>query len=189
MDGWALLGERDPSSDFTFPGFRVGDLVREPRGRTRRAPPATIPTSRSTTTASVVSLSTHDAGRRDREGRGARRRRSTASPSRTASSRRGRAVRTVELRVLEGPNLYFPRPAVKLTLDVAGGSGSATRRSSGSRARPWASQRSIPARAESDQRLARDRAVAVQLTRRIAAEPPAPGGSACAGGRVPSSGT
>ena len=24
----------------------------------------------------------------------------------------------VELRVLEGPNLYFPRPAVKLTLDV-----------------------------------------------------------------------
>ena len=29
-------------------------------------------------------------------------------------------VRTVELRVLEGPNLYFPRPAVKLTLDVAG---------------------------------------------------------------------
>ncbi|MGA8208655.1 MAG: Mur ligase, partial [Nocardioidaceae bacterium] len=24
----------------------------------------------------------------------------------------------VELRVLEGPNLYFPRPAVKLTLDL-----------------------------------------------------------------------
>jgi cyanophycin synthetase len=24
----------------------------------------------------------------------------------------------VELRVLEGPNLYFPRPAIKLTLDV-----------------------------------------------------------------------
>ena len=25
----------------------------------------------------------------------------------------------VELRVLEGPNLYFPRAAVKLTLDVS----------------------------------------------------------------------
>jgi cyanophycin synthetase len=30
------------------------------------------------------------------------------------------AVELVELRVLEGPNLYFPRPAVKLTLAVAG---------------------------------------------------------------------
>ncbi len=29
------------------------------------------------------------------------------------------SVRLVELRVLEGPNLYFPRPAVKLTLDVS----------------------------------------------------------------------
>ena len=29
-------------------------------------------------------------------------------------------VRTVELRVLEGPNLYFPRPAIKLTLEVPG---------------------------------------------------------------------
>ncbi|HJS26665.1 MAG TPA: hypothetical protein VJ913_06025, partial [Actinomycetota bacterium] len=26
----------------------------------------------------------------------------------------------VELRVLDGPNLYFPRPAVKVTLGVAG---------------------------------------------------------------------
>ncbi len=26
----------------------------------------------------------------------------------------------VELRVLEGPNLYFPRAAIKLTLDVTG---------------------------------------------------------------------
>ncbi|HEV8682216.1 MAG TPA: Mur ligase family protein [Actinomycetota bacterium] len=30
------------------------------------------------------------------------------------------AVRLVELRVLEGPNIYFPRPAIKLTLSVAG---------------------------------------------------------------------
>lgn len=29
-------------------------------------------------------------------------------------------VRAVELRVLEGPNLYFPRPAIKLTLAVPG---------------------------------------------------------------------
>ena len=29
-------------------------------------------------------------------------------------------VEIVELRVLDGPNLYFPRPAVKLTLDVPG---------------------------------------------------------------------
>ncbi len=29
-------------------------------------------------------------------------------------------VRLVELRVLEGPNIYFPRPAVKLTIGVAG---------------------------------------------------------------------
>ena len=30
------------------------------------------------------------------------------------------AVRLVELRVLEGPNIYFPRPAIKLTLSVPG---------------------------------------------------------------------
>ena len=30
------------------------------------------------------------------------------------------AARLVELRVLEGPNIYFPRPAIKLTLSVAG---------------------------------------------------------------------
>src|ERR671936_547425 len=27
-------------------------------------------------------------------------------------------VRAVEIRVLDGPNLYFPRPAIKLTLAV-----------------------------------------------------------------------
>ena len=32
----------------------------------------------------------------------------------------GRTVRLVELRVLEGPNIYFPRPAVKLTVAVPG---------------------------------------------------------------------
>ena len=34
--------------------------------------------------------------------------------------KRADPVRIVELRVLEGPNLYFPRPAVKLLLDVGG---------------------------------------------------------------------
>ena len=29
-------------------------------------------------------------------------------------------VWTVEQRVLDGPNLYYPRPAVKLTLEVPG---------------------------------------------------------------------
>ena len=29
----------------------------------------------------------------------------------------------IELRVLEGPNLYFPRAAIKLTLDISALSG------------------------------------------------------------------
>ena len=29
-------------------------------------------------------------------------------------------VRAIEVRVLEGPNLYFPRPAIKLTLAMPG---------------------------------------------------------------------
>ena len=29
-------------------------------------------------------------------------------------------VSTVELRVLDGPNLYYPRPAIKLTLEIPG---------------------------------------------------------------------
>ncbi len=30
------------------------------------------------------------------------------------------AARAVEIRVLEGPNLYFPRPAVKVTIEISG---------------------------------------------------------------------
>ena len=41
----------------------------------------------------------------------------TESRDRTEAERR---VRAVEIRVLEGPNLYFPRPAIKLTLSVPG---------------------------------------------------------------------
>ncbi len=78
-------------------------------------------------------------------------------------------VRTVELRVLDGPNLYFPRPAVKLTLDVAGWlragdeKVAAIARATGIRAID-------PGARESDQRLRATARVAVQLTRRIAAE-------------------
>ena len=32
----------------------------------------------------------------------------------------GEPVRATEIRVLDGPNLYFPRPAIKLTLDAPG---------------------------------------------------------------------
>jgi cyanophycin synthetase len=77
-------------------------------------------------------------------------------------------VRTVEMRVLEGPNLYFPRPAIKLTLDVAGWLRAgdekvvAVARATGIRAID-------PGARGSEQRLRATARVAVQLTRRIAA--------------------
>ena len=77
------------------------------------------------------------------------------------------AVRTAELRVLEGPNLYFPRPAVKLMLEVGG-----WLRASDDRVREVADQVGIPrlepGTAGSDQRLRATARIAVQLTRRIA---------------------
>jgi cyanophycin synthetase len=77
-------------------------------------------------------------------------------------------VRTVELRVLDGPNLYFPRPAIKLTLDVAGWlrageeKVAAIAHATGLRAID-------PGARGSEQRLRATARVAVQLTRRIAA--------------------
>jgi cyanophycin synthetase len=77
-------------------------------------------------------------------------------------------VRTVELRVLEGPNLYFPRPAVKLTLDVAGWlrvgdeKVAAIARATGIRSID-------PGARGSEQRVRATARVAVKLTRRIAA--------------------
>ena len=77
------------------------------------------------------------------------------------------AVRTAELRVLEGPNLYFPRPAVKLMLEVGG-----WLRASDDRVRKVADQVGIPrlepGTAGSDQRLRATARIAVQLTRRVA---------------------
>jgi cyanophycin synthetase len=78
-----------------------------------------------------------------------------------------RTVRTVELRVLEGPNLYFARPAVKLMLEVGG-----WLRASDDRVQKVADQVGIPrldpGGAGSDQRLRATARIAVQLTRRIA---------------------
>ena len=77
-------------------------------------------------------------------------------------------VRIVELRVLDGPNLYFPRPAVKLTLDVGG-----WLRVGDEKVAEIAGAIGIrtidPGARESDQRLRATARVAVQLTRRIAA--------------------
>jgi cyanophycin synthetase len=76
-------------------------------------------------------------------------------------------VRTIELRVLEGPNLYFPRPAVKLTLDVAGwlrvGDEKVT-----AIAHATGIRSVDPGARGSEQRLRATARVAVQLTRRIA---------------------
>jgi cyanophycin synthetase len=77
------------------------------------------------------------------------------------------AARATELRVLEGPNLYFPRPAIKLTLDVAG-----WLRAGDDRVAAVARATGIPdvdpGAAGSDQRLRATTRIAVQLTRRIA---------------------
>jgi cyanophycin synthetase len=77
------------------------------------------------------------------------------------------AVRTVERRVLEGPNLYFPRPAIKLTLDVTGwlrASADAVQKV----ARAAGLRGVDPGTRGSEQRLRATARIAVQLTRRIA---------------------
>ena len=76
-------------------------------------------------------------------------------------------VRTVELRVLEGPNLYFPRPAIKLTLEVDGWLRAGHDRVA-SIARAMGIPDLDPGAAGSDQRLRAAARVAVVLTRRIA---------------------
>lgn len=77
-------------------------------------------------------------------------------------------VRIVELRVLDGPNLYFPRPAVKLTLEVAGWLRAGDEKVA-EIARATGIRTIDPGARESDQRLRATARVAVQLTRRIAA--------------------
>ncbi len=75
----------------------------------------------------------------------------------------------VELRVLEGPNLYFPRAAIKLTLDVAG-----LAAASEETARRFATRIGLPnarpGRAESGFRLRFATRAVARLVRAIAAE-------------------
>jgi cyanophycin synthetase len=77
------------------------------------------------------------------------------------------AVRTVEVRVLDGPNIYFPRPAIKLTLDVDGwlGAPEAAVEKVARDARLRAIAAGTPGSEQRSRAIAR---VAVQLTRLIA---------------------
>jgi len=78
------------------------------------------------------------------------------------------AVKIVELRVLDGPNLYFPRPAVKLTLEVPGWlrAAPATVRTAGDRL-GVASART-PGGVNSQHRLRVAARIAATVTRRLA---------------------
>jgi cyanophycin synthetase len=72
----------------------------------------------------------------------------------------------VELRVLDGPNLYFPRPAVKLTIGVGGWLGVPEERLSTAMERAGVSGR--PGRPRSDQRRRTVARLAARLTSRLA---------------------
>ena len=72
----------------------------------------------------------------------------------------------IELRVLDGPNLYFPRPAVKLTIGVGGWLGVPEERLSMAIQRAGASGR--PGRPGSDQRRRTVARLAARLTWRLA---------------------
>ena len=77
------------------------------------------------------------------------------------------AVRTAELRVLDGPNLYFPRPAIKLTLEVPGWV-RATEERAGRAARAAGVTGVEPGAPGSERRVRLAARVAVRLARRIA---------------------
>jgi cyanophycin synthetase len=79
------------------------------------------------------------------------------------------AVRTAELRVLEGPNVYFPRPAIKLTLEVPGWLRASEDRAARA-ARAAGVRGAEPGREGSERRVRLAARVAVQLARRIARE-------------------
>jgi cyanophycin synthetase len=72
----------------------------------------------------------------------------------------------VELRILDGPNLYFPRPAVKLTIGVGGWLDVPEERLSAAMERAGASGR--PGRPGSDQRRRTVARLAARLTSRLA---------------------
>jgi cyanophycin synthetase len=72
----------------------------------------------------------------------------------------------VELRILDGPNLYFPRPAVKLTIGVGGWLDVPEERLSAAMERAGASGR--PGRPGSDQRRRTVARLAARLTSQLA---------------------
>jgi cyanophycin synthetase len=78
------------------------------------------------------------------------------------------AVRGVELRVLDGPNLYFSRPAIKLTLAVPGWMRASETRVSDVAARLGVSGAATTGAAGSQQRRRLIARIAAQLTRRQA---------------------
>ncbi|MGH2528530.1 MAG: Mur ligase family protein [Actinomycetota bacterium] len=77
-------------------------------------------------------------------------------------------VRLVELRVLEGPNLYFTRPAVKVTLAVPGWLGAKDSRAASVAAALALPSGGSPGRAGSEERRRFVVRLASQLTRRVA---------------------
>ena len=82
----------------------------------------------------------------------------------------GRAsVRVVELRVLEGPNLYFTRPAIKLTLAVPGWLAANERRAADLARRIRLPGQARPGAPHSEHRLRFVARVAAHITRSLAA--------------------
>ncbi len=81
----------------------------------------------------------------------------------------GEPVRVIEIRVLEGPNLYFPRPAIKLTLDAPGWMRATEERLETvvDRLGPWASTTTVGAPHTEQRRRAVAR-IASRLARAIA---------------------
>jgi cyanophycin synthetase len=78
------------------------------------------------------------------------------------------AVRGIELRVLDGPNLYYPRPAIKLTLAVPGWMRASEARVSEIAARLGVSGAATPGAPGSQHRRRLVARIAAQLTRRQA---------------------
>ena len=77
------------------------------------------------------------------------------------------AVRAAELRTLDGPNVYFPRPAIKLTLEVPGWLRASEERAAEA-ARAAGVPGAEPGTPGSERRRRLTARVAVQLARRIA---------------------
>jgi cyanophycin synthetase len=79
-----------------------------------------------------------------------------------------RSVRLVELRVLEGPNLYFTRPAIKLTLTVPGWLGASEERAAAVARRIGIRGAARPGRPRSEERRRFVTKVAAYVSRALA---------------------